>query len=304
LGGVFICLPLVFRGRVADASGENFVALLDIRGCGKIMEEENMKKVLRWLIPILVLTIISAVTVHAGTFRSPSKDTVCQAFVGGACANNFGISPQSGADPIIPGLCTPSQIGLVGWDLSDITDQIASAELVMTTYNVVGAIPGTPVELQLFNPSTHAWTEVGSSPGSSGATLATTSVLLANSQTPQTIVFGGSANLVDAATLGAHFESLRASGSATVGVRISGGCTPSTNVFINDRDDTGNLPGGAAATEPDLILFTPTAVSLASVGVASNSTGVATAALLLAAVLGLATAGVAYTSRSTHSRQD
>jgi hypothetical protein len=260
------------------------------------MEKRNMKKVLLWLVPIFVIVIITVGTVSADTVRSPSKDTVCEATSGGFCANNFGIAPQSGNSPGNPLICTSSQIGLIGWDLSTTTETIGSAELILTTYNVVGAIVGTPVEIQLFAPSENSWTEDGSSPGSIGATLATTSVLLANVQTPQTIVFGGITNPTDASTLGAHFDSLKATGSATVGVRISGGCSPSTNVFINDRENTGNLPGGAELTEPDLNLFTPTAVSLSSLNASGQDSAANNTLFLAIGALVLTLAAVALLS--------
>lgn len=218
-----------------------------------------MKHMLRLCVLFVVVLMLPSFAM-AGTSRSPAKDTTCMANAGGACGNGFGITPQSSLNP--GGSCVVMQISLIGWDLAALSGPITSAELTLTTYNVSGAPTGVPVEFELFAPVSHDWTEDGQSPGSSGTTLATTAVLLTNGQTPQTVIFGGSANPGDADTLGAHFESLRTTGSATVGVRITDGCSPSTIVFFNDREDTGELPGGAEATEPDLLLFTPTAVNL------------------------------------------
>lgn len=261
-----------------------------------------MRKVRGWLIVTFVLVILTTGVVAAGTFRSPSKDTACQVTSGGLCGNGSGVAVQASQNPGNPSLCTPvSLVGFVGWDLSGITQSIGSAELILTTYRVTGAPTSTPVTFELFEPLTHDWSEVGAvSPGSSGNTLATTSVLLENlTGTPQTVVFSGS----DAVALGAYFNNLRSPGPATVGIRISGGCTASTVVYFNDRENTGNLPGGAAATEPDLLLFTPTAVSLQSVGASSQSQGLPMVAFGAAAFLVLLVAGVTYLGPAWRSQK-
>ncbi len=255
-----------------------------------------MRRIQIWLTLTLLLVVLTTGVVVAGTFRSPSKDTTCQVTTGGLCEDETGILAQASQNPGDPLLCTPvSAVGFIGWDLSMITEQIGSAELVLTTYRVTGAPTTTPVTFELFEPSTHDWSEDGAvSPGSSGNTIATTSVLLANvTGTPQTVVFGGS----DAVALGAYFNNLRSPGPATVGIRISGGCTASTLVYFNDKENTGNLPGGAPATEPDLLLFSPTAVSVAAIGASSQSHSGALVALLIAAVLVLGAGTAVYYRR-------
>ena len=67
-----------------------------------------------------------------------------------------------------------------------------------------------------------------------------------------------------------------------------------TAVTFNDRENTGNLPGGAAATEPDLILFSPTAVSLQSVGASSQNQGVPLAVFGAVAFLALLMVSITY----------
>jgi hypothetical protein len=244
-----------------------------------------------WLCLFAVLVIVVATTsiVRASTFFSPFKDTVCEVFAGGQCENGFGIAPQSGS--FLGGPCNPGQIGLIGWDLSTVSDAVGSAQITLTTYQVEGAQPGIPVEFQIFAPTTHTWTEDGAvSPGSSGATLATSSALLSNGLTSQTVVFGGSANPADAILLGEHFEQLRTGSlpeSATVGVRISGGCSLSTFVLFNDLDNSGGLPGDPVTTGPQLFLFTPTAVQFVSSSASGDAQTPLAPVLLVVALLGL-----------------
>lgn len=258
-----------------------------------------MKKFWRWLIPLFVLTILTAGVAVAGTDRSPSKDTTCEASAGGTCFDQFGVYMDSGGTG---GNCIPSAVGFVGWDLSAITATIDSAELTMTTYTVAGAT-ALPVEIQLYVPSNHTWTENGTSPGSSGTTLAATSVVLTNGATPQEVVFGGAGDPADADALGAHLNSLKATGSATVGVRISANCEPdgSTVIVFNDMENSGSLPGGAAATEPDLILADPTAISLLSVD--AIQPGGYTAALFAVVLLLVVTLVAVRLYRTSFSRR-
>lgn len=253
-----------------------------------------MKKDVRWfaLFAIVLILTITGI-VMAGTYRSPSKDTACDATVNSWCYNNSGVQPSSSGIAA----CNPAQVGLIGWDLSGVSGTIDSAQLTLTTYFVTGApLPPATVTFELYEPSAHDWTETNAdiSLGSSGTTIATATVALTNdplppaSPTPQTVVFSGAA-------LGAYFNSLKATGPATIGVRITEGCGNSALlVSFNDRENSGNLPGGAAATEPDLILFTPTAVSLSSftpAGEAPNSTGTT---FLVIGALGLAVMATSY----------
>jgi hypothetical protein len=255
------------------------------------------KKRFQWfaLFVMILFLMTTAAVVMAGTYFSPSKDIMCDAEAGSWCENGFGI--QAGSSGI--GACIPDQVGFIGWDMSNIGDEISSAQLTLTTYDVSGVPPGGTITFELFVPSTQDWTEDGSqpSPGGAGTAIASTSVALANGTAPQNVVFGGNADPADADALGVYFESLRASGVATVGVRISSGCSLGTLVAFNDREDSGELPGGADATEPDLIFFTPTAVSLGSinaVGQVQNGAGVA---LFIAALLLLGTGTVVYYRR-------
>lgn len=246
-----------------------------------------MRNLLRWLVPLLILMVITAGVANAGTTRSPLKDTICDITAGSWCYSPSGIQVEGSTHPVT-GDCSAALVSFIGWDLSDISGTIATAQLTLTTYFVIGA-PATPVEIQLFAPTTHDWTENGDtvSPGSSGATLATTSVVLNDGWTPQTVVFGGATNPTDAATLGAYLNSLKSPGPATVGVRIaSGNCGPvSVVVAFNDREDTGSLPGGATATEPDLLLFDPTAISLSFMDTGNPNQSFYTAALVAVALL-------------------
>lgn len=245
-----------------------------------------MRNLLRWFVPLFVLLVITAGVAYAGTVRSPLKDTACEITAGGACGSPFGVQVEGSAHPIT-GACSAALVGFVGWDLSGVTSTIETAQLTMTTFNVLGA-PATPVEIQLFAPTTHDWTENGAttSPGSSGATLATTSVVLTNGTTPQTIVFGGVTNPADATTLGTHFNGLKSPGPATIGVRIASGTCGAVSVFVafNDRENFAGQ-GNPGDTEPDLLLFDPTAISLSFMDAQNPNQGLYTAALIAVAIL-------------------
>jgi hypothetical protein len=244
-----------------------------------------MKKLWRWLIPLLLLVVVTADVATAGTVRSPSKDTTCELAVNGQCADGFGVTFESSAIEN-SSVCTVVYPAFIGWDLSGVTTTIENAQLTMTTYNVLGPEVGVPVQIQLFQPSNHTWAENGAtSPGGSGTTLATTSVVLTEGTTPQTVIFGGSQNLADAQTLGDYFDNLRG-GTASIGVRISANCGDvSTVIFFNDSENSGNLPGGAAATEPDLLFYSPTAISLTTMGIQNLGQSVHPAVLVAVALL-------------------
>jgi len=247
-----------------------------------------MKRFMPLILLIAAFLLVPAGFAIAGTSRSPSKDTTCQK--SGSCANNFGVQltgSNLGATP--PEKCSNGQFGYIGWNLSGVSGTTATAELTLTTYSVSGA-PASPtaVVFQLVEPNTQNWTENGTDPGLKSNVLATTSVVLSNGSAPQTVSFGGSANPADASTLGSYFQNLKGvgDGTATVGVRISDGCTLSTFVAFNDRENTGNLAGGASATEPDLLLFSPTSVGFYSFRAGSAGTGtLILAGVLLATVL-------------------
>lgn len=245
-----------------------------------------MKRYLPFVALLLAMFLLPATLVTAGTDRSPSKDTTCQ--VGGACADNFGIQP-TGSN--LPAPCSNGQLGYIGWDLSGVSGTVSTAELTLTTYSVTGA-PASPttVEFQLVEPNTQSWTENGNDPGLTGNVLATTSAILANGSSPQTVTFGGSSNPADATSLGTYFEGLKGSGNATVGIRISGGCTLNTFVAFNDSENSGGLTGGAAATEPDLILFSPTAIGSYSFRAGNSEVNVMAGLIAVALVVGLISA--------------
>jgi hypothetical protein len=254
----------------------------------------NKRKYVKLFTLLMIpLILIPTITVVAGTYRSPSKDTYCDAQEGEWCDNGYGV--QAGSSGI--GACNPDQVGFIGWDLSSVTQTIETAQLTLTTYDVSGVPPAGVIVFELFIPSTQSWSEdiTQTSPGASGSTLASTSVALTNGTNPQTVVFGG-ANINDAETLGAYFDGLSTGSSATVGVRISGGCSLGTLVAFNDREDSGELPGGAAATEPDLILFTPTAVSLSSLNASGQDSAANNTLFLAIGALVLTLAAVALLS--------
>ncbi|MBK8986879.1 MAG: hypothetical protein IPM39_12525 [Chloroflexi bacterium] len=245
-----------------------------------------MRKRLIWLVLIfLALTLITAANVSAGTYRSPSKDTLCDAQVGSWCENGYGV--QTGSSGI--GACIPDQVSFIGWDLRDVGGAIDSAQLTLTTYDVSGAPSPGVIVFELFIPSTQDWTEDldQPSPGASGTILASSSVALINGTNPQQVVFGGSADPAGATALGDYFDGLRANPATTVGVRITAGCSQGTLVAFNDRENRGNLPGGAAATEPDLILFTPTAVSLSSLNASGENANSNVPVVLVIGALGI-----------------
>lgn len=239
-----------------------------------------MKRLIPWLLLTVALILLPVGLALAGSDRSPSKDTTCAN--GGACADNFGIQ-STGSNT--PSPCSNGQLGYIGWDLSGVVGTITTAELTLTTYSVSGA-PAAPnaVEFQLVEPNSQSWTEDGTDPGLTANVLATASSVLSNGTSAQTVTFGGSGNPTDAATLGAYLENLKASGAATVGIRISGGCTLNTSVAFNDSENTGGQSGD---TEPDLLLFGPTAVTVQSFrpGDAGNL-GLMAAGLLLLVLAG------------------
>lgn len=245
------------------------------------------KQMIRVVLVVMILGVMITATVTAQSPYNPTKDIWCEANLGGGCLNGFGLSTISQQSA-----CDTQRVAFIGWDLSGVTQIIGSAELVLTSYFISEApLSPTEVVFQLFSPSTQDWTEATtSSPGDAGTTLATRRVVLVDGATPQTVVFGGSANEDDAEALGNYLDSLRASGSATVGVRITGGCLENTVVNFNDREQSG----GTAVAPPSLFLFTPTAVSLQSVAVSSQNQSAPLPAFGAAAFLALVVVTVTY----------
>lgn len=207
------------------------------------------------LTAVIVLVIASSLVALAGQFRSPSKDIYCT--VGGTCYNSYGITTNASN---VSG-CNSTLVGYIGWDLSTLTQAPLSAELKLKTTNVTGAPTapdGSPLPLtfSLLIPNSHSWVEpvgVGGSDPGFGAVVTTGTATLVNQGVggaAQTVTFGGAANPTAANALGAYFDGLRTGGNpqnATIGIRISGGCSPSSVVTFAERE---------SANEPDLVFFT------------------------------------------------
>ena len=236
----------------------------------------NLSRLVILLLSFIALSPISFS--HAGTLRTATKDTTC--FPGGACGDTSGVQVASS---ILPSACSDSQIGYMGWNLSSIAVTIQSATLTLQTYNVSG-VPGGDVTFQLVTPNDHTWTENGSDPGY-GTVIATTTATLVDGTATQTVTFGGSGNPTAANSVGAYFEGLRTGttpANATIGIRISGGCTLSTNISFNDSEDSGGMTSG----DPDLLFYTgpgATALTLTSFSTARPGTPYP----LLAGLIGL-----------------
>jgi len=242
----------------------------------------------RLSVALTILTLVLTTGVlAAGTMRSPSKDTFC--LKNGQCYEAFEVN-ITGSNTPAP--CSNSQVGYIGWDLSAVSSAVSTAQLTLTTQSVTGLPEDSTVTFQLVNPASHAWTEDGTDPGFLDLTnpenvLATTSIVLTTP--PQQVVFGGVANPADAVKLGAHFEVLRSSGAATVGVRISNGCTLSTNVVFEDSEGETTPPAG----EPDLMIYGPNVVAVSSLSAARTASawplyaGLGAVALILVAGLAI-----------------
>ncbi len=91
----------------------------------------------------------------------------------------------------------------------------------------------------------------GTDPGYSGVVATGTATLV--NQAPggpvQTVTFGGAADPTAANALGVYFDGLRSGATpqnATIGIRLSGGCTTSTVVTFAER---------GSANEADLIFY-------------------------------------------------
>lgn len=246
-----------------------------------------------FLAALTILTLIlSTGVLAAGTTRSPSKDTLC--LKNGQCHDAAEINITGS---MTPAPCSNSQVGYIGWDLSAVSTAISTAQLALTTQSVTGLPEDGLVTFQLVKPAHHTWSENGTDPGFSDLTspenvLATTSIVLTTP--PQQVVFGGVANPADASTLGAHFDSLRSSGAATVGVRISNGCTLSTNVVFEDSEGATTPPPG----EPDLMVYGPNAVAVSALSAARTAPAWPLYAGLGAAAL-IVVAGLAASRRRT-----
>jgi len=241
------------------------------------------------VILLALLIMIPASLTSAGTLRTATKDTTCQA--GSTCADGFGVQIVSSN---IPSACSDSQIGYVGWNLSSISTAIQSAELTLKTYNVSGA-PGGALTFELVTPASHSWTEGGSDPGY-GTVIATTTATLSDGVATQSVTFGGSGNTAAANAIGVYFEALRTGGApadSTIGIRISGGCTTSTSISFNDSENTGSV----ASSDPDLIFYTGPGATAITLTALSAVSGPAAPYALLATVIGLAALALVWIRR-------
>jgi hypothetical protein len=236
----------------------------------------NKKKVMLWLIIGLLIMSVGVIGVSA-VGRTPVKDTTCYPTIPSPqCFNGFGIQPGAS---LVGGVCSVSQNGYVGWDLTGVASTINTAQVTFTTYNVVGAT-AAPIVFELYEPG-GPWTVDGDDPGpQTGNGIVTASVVLTGPN--QTVTFGGDSG-ADALALGAYFDGKRG-GEASVGIRIVGGCSQSTVALLNDMENTGGLQGD---TQPDLILRSPTAVAVDSFSANNGVSPVVWVGLLLVVVLGL-----------------
>lgn len=229
------------------------------------------KKVLLGLVIALLIMAVGVIAVSAqGVELTSTRDTTCfPTFGSPQCFDGFGIQPGASQSPA--GGCTPSQTGYVAWDLTNINETINSAEVTFTTYNAVG-VGANPVIFEIYEPA-GPWTEGGDDPGpQTGNVVATHSQVIAGPG--ETVTFGGAS----AAAIGAYFEGKRG-GEASLGIRISDGCSQSTIVSFDDQNGTG----GQAA--PQLQLGDPTAVAVDSFSANNNVSPVMGVGLLLVVVL-------------------
>lgn len=241
-----------------------------------------------FLLALLIMVPVSLA--NAGTFRTATKDTTCLA--GGTCADGYGIQIVSSN---IPTSCSDSQISYIGWNLSTLSTTIQSAELTLKTYSVSGSPPDGPLTFELVTPASHSWTEDGSDPGY-GTVIATTTATLTDGMSMQTVTFGGSENTVGANAIGAYFQAIRNDGApsiATIGIRISGGCTTSTSISFNDSENTGSV----ASSDPDLILYTGANATAITLSTLTASAGSTPSLPLLAALIGLTAAALVWIRR-------
>ena len=220
---------------------------------------------------ILIVTLLLPVgLVFAGTFRSPDKDTTCDA---SNCFDGFGISTLGSQNIASPGSCLPDQAGLIGWTLAvdETTYPIASAILTMTVQSqddsgTFVTTPGT-YDFALVTPNNHTWAANGPNPGY-GAVIATSTgnVISAGGEK---VVFNADVN-----GLGGYFAGLNIDvanpAPATVGIIMTNGCTaPSHTVVFQDNDPVGFT----GADEPDLVFYPgpgATAVSLSETGTSAG----------------------------------
>ncbi len=260
-----------------------------------------MRKLFGVLFSICLIMIATVSMVQAGTDRTATKDTTC--FLGSAqCADGFGVAPAAGnlgGTPSDP--CIDSQLGYMAWDLSGITQTIGSAELTLSTYNVTGISGPLTFELFAIEDASETWGPDDVNPptedtsvGDSGV-LATNTATLTPGTTPQTVVFGGAGNTVDADTLGNYFETKRPATSATVGIRIADGCSLSTVINFEDANDAGGT-----GADPDLIMRTGTgftAIEMSSWQVASSENALLAGTVLLVVVTLILGTGMVFIKR-------
>ncbi len=237
-----------------------------------------MKKALVGSATLLIVLIVFAGVVTAGTKRSPSKDTTCD---GIGCDNATELALNSTAG--FGATCVTDIISYIAWDLTaNAGDTLASAKLTLTTSptDAVYTSDAGTYTFALVQPNNHTWTTTGSDPGF-GSELATSSSVSVSSGGGEQVVFQSDA-------LGAYFNSLKG-GIASVGVVIKSGCeTIGSTVLIEDAGSTN---------EPDLIFYTgpgATAVTLASLTAASAP---ATPLALFAGVMGLAALALVWMRR-------
>jgi len=247
----------------------------------------SRKRLLSLVIPIMVV-LLSATTIWAGTYRTPDKDTACD--VGGTCWNDSGIYLDTSGQ--ISGGCstTPNWVGYVDWDLTSENRTWNSASLKLTAYRYSGGTQ--PYTFKLYAVSDTSWTESNSQtdPGYDANTvLGTATVDL--TATNGVVEFKDDNNN----TLGTYFSSKKG-GQASIAVALTGGCGSAGSVIVQFEDREGH--GGSAPTsanEPDLVFWTgsgATAVSLSSVGAETGVNWLLIAGLF--ALAAMAVVGIGY----------
>ena len=213
------------------------------------------------LILALVIVLLTATAIFAGTYRDVNKDTACD---GNNCYNGIGLEIQSSADPGGSGECVPVYYSYIGWDLTSETRTWQSASLKLFAYGSTGGGPTYTFTLYPVNNDT--WTEDGTDPGYDDATvLATGFADLSAASTSNMIPVELASD-----ALGDYFLNKKG-GVASIAVVMTDGCgLISGDVFFEDMDGSG----GSAPTsgnEADLTFWTgpvvegtPTAVEVSN----------------------------------------
>jgi hypothetical protein len=197
------------------------------------------------LIVALVIVLLTATAIFAGSKRNVAKDTTCQP--GAACSDGFGVYVQSSSGPGGGG-CVDAWIGYIGWDLTSETRTWQSASLKLTQYNVVGGTP--PFTLKLYPANNDTWTVDGGDPGYD------------NTSELASVQYNGTDATVELASdaLGTYFLNKKG-GPASVAVVMTDGCGDvSGTVQFEDMEGSGGS-APQSGNEADLVFWTGPVVS-------------------------------------------